>query len=335
MAFRPGDLFEEDGGPGAHLAPGSRKSIACAYARWLAYLAGNRSDILARSTGERITPDTARAFIDHLEPGLAGTTVAIYIQHLYYAARILAPDDDWTWLRRIKTALAARATPRDRFEHLVPPWMVLDHGIELMETALALAPDPWHRREVQFRNGILISILALWPIRRRSLEALTVTSHLEVNGDKFALLLFPEDTKARRAASFAVPELIQPYVEHYLRAIRPRFPKADQHVGFWASIRGRPLTAQWIYTTFREVTKSRFGRAMSLHDARRSAATFLAIEAPEMVGIIPGLLQHTSPEVGQQHYNQARSATASRRHVEQVESRRERLRAAYRRQRRA
>ncbi len=52
---------------------------------------------------------------------------------------------------------------------------------------------------------------------------------------------------------------------------------------------------------------------MGLHDFRRAAATFIAIEAPESVGLIPGVLQHASPDVGEQHYNLARSVEASRR----------------------
>ncbi len=53
---------------------------------------------------------------------------------------------------------------------------------------------------------------------------------------------------------------------------------------------------------------------MGLHDFRRAAATFLAMEAPEKVGLTPGILQHASPEIGDRYYNLARSIKASRRH---------------------
>ena len=54
---------------------------------------------------------------------------------------------------------------------------------------------------------------------------------------------------------------------------------------------------------------------MSPHDVRRSAATFIATTVPELVGITPGVLQHSSPEVHQKHYNLARSFEASRRQI--------------------
>ena len=45
--------------------------------------------------------------------------------------------------------------------------------------------------------------------------------------------------------------------------------------------------------------------------------TFLAMDAPEKIGLIPGMLQHASPDVGERHYNLARSMQAGRalRHI--------------------
>ena len=52
---------------------------------------------------------------------------------------------------------------------------------------------------------------------------------------------------------------------------------------------------------------------MALHDFRRAMATFLAMEFPEKIGLIPGVLQHLSPEVNERHYNLSRSVQAGRR----------------------
>ena len=54
---------------------------------------------------------------------------------------------------------------------------------------------------------------------------------------------------------------------------------------------------------------------MAIHDFRRAAATFVAMDAPEKIGWIPGVLQHASPDVSDQHYNLARSMQAGRRFV--------------------
>ena len=68
------------------------------------------------------------------------------------------------------------------------------------------------------------------------------------------------------------------------------------------------------------------GKAMGLHDLRRAAATFLAMDAPEKVGLIPGVLQHASPEVSDRHYNLARSVQAGRRFAAHLVEAKNRLR---------
>jgi len=67
---------------------------------------------------------------------------------------------------------------------------------------------------------------------------------------------------------------------------------------------------------------------MSLHDFRRAAATFIATDAPGKLGLIPGVLQHASHEVSEQHYNLARSVKASRRFAAHLARARARLRPA-------
>ena len=99
----------------------------------------------------------------------------------------------------------------------------------------------------------------------------------------------------------------------YLSEIRPALLGTSCHDGLWASHRGISLTAGRIYDIVRARITAKFGKAMSLHDFRRAAPTFLAMDAPEKIGLIPGVLQHASPDVGEQHYNLSRSMQAGRR----------------------
>jgi integrase/recombinase XerD len=71
---------------------------------------------------------------------------------------------------------------------------------------------------------------------------------------------------------------------------------------------------------------AKFGKDMCVHDFRRAASTFLAMDAPEKIGLIPGVLQHLKPEVSEQHYNLARSMQAARRFAEHLANARNRLR---------
>lgn len=331
-AFVVGDIFDDDGGPGAHLSPGSRRSITFAYRRWLGFLSAAHPEVFAEMPGNRISPDLVRDFITYLSAAVSSNTVAITITHLYYAARLIAPGDDWLWLRSVKSRLTAQTRPTDRFDRLVAPWRVLDHGIELMDMAFTLPQSGRHERDIQFRDGLLLALLGVWQIRRRSLTALTVSRHVERIGEHIQLLLYPEDTKSRRAESFLVPEILVPYFARYLDQIRPRLLGPGRTDAFWVSCRGTALCGQQLYSIVHRRTYSAFGRAMALHDFRRAAHTYLAMEAPELIGLIPGVLQHASPDVGDQHYNLARSTMASRRYAVHVSKVRERLRPAWRRQ---
>jgi len=205
-------------------------------------------------------------------------------------------------------------------------WL-LSFGIELMDTALTMPIDGPKQREIQYRDGLLLALLSLWPIRRRSIVALTVSRHLEFDDAGVNILLHPADTKSGRAESFRVPEQLLAYFMHYLKGIRPILLGHSVHDdGFWASHHGRRLLGGRLYDIVRARTLSKFGKAMSLHDFRRAAATFLAMDAPEKIGLIPGVLQHVKPEVSEQHYNLARSMQAGRRFAAHLDNTRNRLR---------
>jgi len=330
-AFAPGDIFDDTAGPGAHLMEGTRRMIRTAYRRWLGYLQEHYPDDLRQAPANRINPDRVRSFIDQLTAEVRPTTVAIVIDNLCYAARLIAPERDWRWLASLKARLAARAKPEDRFDRLVPPWQTFDFGIELMDEAITLPITGHKQREIQYRDGLLFALLSLWLLRRRSIAAPTVSRHLDINANGVTMVLFPEDTKAKRAESFWLPEQVVPYFMRYLTVIRPRLVGPNDHDGLWASYKGRPLSPGRINEMVRARTKKKFGKAMSLHDFRRAGATFIAMDAPEMVGLIPGALQHASPDVGERHYNLARSVEASRRFAAHVARRRDRLRPISRR----
>ena len=325
-AYEPGDMFDGTAGPGAHLAEGTRQMTKSSYRRWLAFLKANYPDDLSMPPADRITPERVRAFIDHLSAQIGPSSVAAAADRLYAAARLIAPTTDWAWLKSIKTRLASRALPQDRFHLLVPPLQTLSFGIELMDTALTMPIDGHKQREIQYRDGLLLALLSLWPIRRRSIVALTASRHLEFDDAGVNILLHPADTKSGRAESFRVPEQLLPYFMHYVKGIRPILLGPSVHDGFWASYDGRRLLGGRLYDIVRARTLSKFGKAMSLHDFRRAAATFLAMDAPEKIGLIPGVLQHVKPEVSEQHYNLARSMQAGRRFAAHLANARNRLR---------
>ncbi len=124
---------------GAHLAEGSRHCIRMGYRRWLGFLFAARPDDLLRPPADRISLERVRDFNVQLGGEMRPSSVALTIQSLYYAARLVGAERDWRWLSAIKAQFVARARPCDRFDRLAAPWQTLDLGIELMDTALTLS----------------------------------------------------------------------------------------------------------------------------------------------------------------------------------------------------
>ena len=329
-AFAAGDIFDDNVGAGAHLAQRSRRTICFGWRRWLGFLAVEHPDDLQLPAADRVTPDRVRDYVEHLSTDMTANSVAMTVTQVYNAARLIAPDRDWLWLKALKRRLCARAHPKDRFDRLVPAHQTLDLGLTLVETADSLPSTGQMEREIQFRDGLSLALLSLWPIRRRSFAALTLDRHVKrvVGDSQIELLLFPEDTKGKRMESWPVPEILLPYMARYLDEVRPRLAHGRNHDALWIGQHGHPLGEGGLYEAVCRRTTEAYGLAMSPHDFRRAAATFLAMEMPDKVGLTPGILQHTSPETSDRHYNLSRSMSASRRHSATLSALKARLQPA-------
>jgi hypothetical protein len=73
-----------------------------------------------------------------------------------------------------------------------------------------------------YRDGLILALLSCWPIRRRSISALTISRHVEFIDGGLCILLHPADTKSKRSESFKVPDQLVPYFLRYLKELRPR-----------------------------------------------------------------------------------------------------------------
>jgi integrase len=310
-AYQSGDIFDESAGAGAHLAAGTRRMIRTAYRRWLGFLSAEYPGELNKPPAARITPQRVRTFVDCLTLEVRATTVAHVIVNLGYGARLIQPAADWEWLAAIGTRLAARGVPENRFHRFVPGSLTLDLGIELMNEAIAQPVSK--ARDTRYRDGALLAFISLWPLRRRSIAALTI-DHILCDDAGVLVRLKPEDTKSKRSESTRLPPEIVSYLRTYLDDVRPRLLGTKHHKGLWASRQLCPLSDGRIYDICRKHVLARFNKDMGLHDFRRAAATFIAIDAPDQIGLIPGVLSHTSPDVSEKHYNLANSAAASRRY---------------------
>jgi site-specific recombinase XerD len=312
-ARQPRDIFDENPAPCAGWSAGTWQQVETAYRRWLGFVKLYHPEDLRLPPEARIAKVRVRSFVEHLEATVRATSIVINLNGLVMAAYLLAPDGDYRWLKFVMRRVAAKARPMERLPRLRMPWETLTLGQGLIDRAMKAPRRDHLLNELQFRDGLILALLSLWPIRRRSMAALTVATHLIRSGDALTINLHAKDTKSGRQDSFIVPAKLAPYLVHYLDCVRPRLARCQSCSTLWVSQRGKALTADAIYQVVRRLTQHNFAEPMSMHDFRRAAATSLAIEAPDKIGLATGLLQHSKADTTGRHYNLAGSAGASRR----------------------
>ena len=126
------------------------------------------------------------------------TSLAADLGHLRDALKLICPNTDWSWLLTIIKRIAVAAPPRAGKYHLVTSDELYLVGIELMDRAVADAEAAERTNKAhafQYRDGLIIALLALIPLRSRTLTALRIGQHLVKTGDLWALDIPAADTK--------------------------------------------------------------------------------------------------------------------------------------------
>jgi integrase len=308
-ATTPIDYFDDEAVAG-HWSAATLCQARCVYGRWLAFVCDRLPDALVLSPGERMNPERARQYIEHITPRLSDIGISSELGHLIMALRAVAPDVDRSWLRRWQYAYQQRAVPREKRNKIVHPSRLIKLGRDLMDSA-----DRQRRideRARQFRDGLLIALLASRPIRRRALSELRIGSHVCRDGDAFTLLLPGSDTKSGQPVEMPLPSWLAPYVSRYFELYRSLFPGAASSDRMWLSSKSGALGADAIHALICRRTEQALGVAISPHLFRDIAATMIAREAPELLSVARDLLTHSSVETTLKHYTQANTLAAAR-----------------------
>jgi integrase/recombinase XerD len=313
QAFEPKvDLFD-GGGPGAHLSERSVQQLQYAYGKFLYFLSAEHRDLLKRTPGRRLNARIIEEYVNWQPETCGRMTVSVYLYHLWFTLRYLCPKDDWRWLLVISQRLKAQAKPKPEKHHLVTSAALYTIGIRLMDTALACGrpPTSW-RVQTGFRDGLIIALLALIPLRRRTLSALRIGKQLLKSGDRWVLDIPAEDVKTRRPLDYPISRELSERIDVYVNQIRSRTAGADAHDYLWACSRGGPMRGRGIYAAVRRRTRKALGFPINLHRFRRAAATFWSIRDPANVRGAKDLLGHASFATTEKYYVMSQSRLAGR-----------------------
>ena len=315
-ALVPGDVFQE-GGSRAGYSEHTNCGLVRNYGRWLTSL--DRRGQLDRtdSPADRITPARVRAYVADLERYNATHTILTRLGDLLAAARVMEPHRDWTWINQIARPIRARNQPaRPKRPRLVATSMLFNLGVDLMAAAEQVTSP--RDRAVDFRDGLMLSLVAARPLRLANLVGLTLERTLVRRGKQWWIEIPAANTKTKHPIELPWPEPLIAALDIYLSCHRPVLaecyepggPAADQ--ALWLSRRGGAMSRNGIYDRITKLTLKDLGRSIHPHLFRDCAATSLAIEDPRHVRIAASLLGHRRFATTERFYIQAGNIEASR-----------------------
>ncbi len=309
-----GDILDGRG-PGGNWAPTTKNNTRKAYGYWLHWLAV-KSFLSAPVDHplDRITAERIKAYIEDMEEDTAPLNRFVYILDLLRFAQAAAPDRNWDWLKRIKNRLWARARPaREKASKIRNSGDLFELGLNLVNEASAITCryNPL-QAEVQYRDGLMIALLAARPVRLKNLTAIKIGHHLIRSDDVYWLVFEASEVKNQRHIEVPIPDVLTPYIDDYLAHHRPRLLQGNQSDRLWISRFGGDLTGNSIRRQIKLHTEAAFGKAIYPHLFRDCAATSIAIHDPEHVWITANILGHNTLATSQKYYDQSRMLEAGR-----------------------
>ena len=312
QATNNSDPFSE--AAGARLAERSKHQYLFAWRRFLGFVLIEDESTLALSPAERLTKERVRAFARHLAETNIPRSVAIQIDALYKAARIMLSEHDLTWLKAMKARLHSAAPLQRAGGPAITSLEILQVGLALMDRHVTKDSEPVTlSKAISYRDGLMIALLAFAPLRRKNLASLEIGRHVIGNGNKRYIVVPASETKTRVAIEFAVPALLLPYLDVYLAVFRPRLLKDPSCKALWVSPRGGgTLRYGAIGDIVSRHTSRQLGLRLTPHDTRDAAATTWALTDPSRIRTASDLLSHSDARTMQKHYNRANGFEAGR-----------------------
>jgi integrase len=168
-------------------------------------------------------------------------------------------------------------------------------------------------RARQVRNGLMVALLGMCPIRLKNFAALEIgRSFVEIKG-RWWIVLAASETKENRPDERPIDELLKPVIDHYLSQHRPVLARTDNPVsGLWLSSNdGAPMSYAGVESVIKATTLLTVGIDVSPHLFRASGASTVATRGGYSPHLASALLHHTHPNITNAHYNRATSLSAA------------------------
>ena len=288
----------------------------------------DRAGLLDRSApaAGQVNPENVGKYIGELNERVGSVTTYGSIYKLRRASQLLDPRGDFGWLIELEQDLALVMRPRSKADRLVLAEVLVEAGLALMmeaEVSTSLSPLGKAR---QFRDGLMVAMLALHPIRLKNFASLEIGRNLANIDGWWWITLSAAETKEGRPDERRIDEAIAPGLSNYLNKYRPVLARESHQSGaLWlSSNNGRPMTYHAVADVIERTTRTAIGVGVSPHMFRTAAASSAAVHADYNPYLGSAVLHHRNNRVTEEHYNRASSLSAAsdygrliRQHIEE------------------
>jgi site-specific recombinase XerD len=310
-ACRPAERLRR-GGAASHMRDVTRRDLARRFGYFLDHVQRTEGELNAGAVG-LVTPDRVGRYVAELKGRVGSITLHGSIYKLRRIAQILTLVCDYTWLTEIEKDLALVMEPKSKLDRLVYPNITAEAGMTLIaEAAVAM-----HRTELararQFRDGLMVALLAFHPIRLKNFAALEIGRTFVKLKNRWWIVLAASQTKEGRADERVVDDALVPWIDRYLSIHRPVLARGDDaSPALWLSSNGGvALTYLTVEKVISMTTSRTVGVDISPHLFRAAAVSSCAVWAGDQPHLGGALLHHTDPAMAQEHYNHATSLSAN------------------------
>lgn len=311
--FAKGGLLD-DQGPLGHWRDCSRELMHKQYARWLGWVREAEPVALTLMPCDRATPARLRAWLIAME-GLAPATRLGHAGAVVRLCRSMAPDRPWSAhqaiLAGLNRSVKRHGSPR-KAGRILASDVLFDAGVRLVRHNCSPITHP--DQAVRLRDGAMICLLALMPMRRRALSELALGTSFRVEGAQMTICLDDAMTKNGLDWEATVPDMLSEQLAIYLNIARPALlaRSSKPQNALWLGHKGTPLNIVQFTRAIKNRTMSLLEVDVTPHLFRDAAATTLARTSPAAARMIKPLLGHTSTRIAEAHYIHADTIAAGR-----------------------
>ena len=164
------------------------------------------------------------------------------------------------------------------------------------------------------RDGLMIALLAHYPIRLKNYAALSMGRSLVKIDKVWWIILTAAETKEKRADERPIEEYLGDLIDKYIKTYRPILARGkDPGSALWLAMdrKADGSSAMSARSSPRRPVPL-LGVPINPHMFRRRLRTTAAIHAGDKPHLGSAILHHTHPVVTQQNYNRASCISASK-----------------------